>query len=83
MRSGQPQRRDLFPLQLSYSPYDNVKAASYPSMLIKTSLYDSQVMYWERQVCGELRTLKTDNNPLLLVTNMQAGHGGASGRYAI
>ena len=51
-------------------------------MLVKTSLHDSQVMYWEpAKYVAKLRTLKTDNNPLLLVTNMQAGHGGASGRY--
>jgi oligopeptidase B len=79
---GNPNEETYFRYMLSYSPYDNVKAASYPSMLIKTSLYDSQVMYWEpAKYVAKLRTLKTDNNPLLLVTNMQAGHGGASGRY--
>jgi len=67
---------------LSYSPYDNLKAAAYPAMLVKTSLNDSQVMYWEpAKYVAKLRTLKTDSNPLLLVTNMEAGHGGASGRY--
>ena len=67
---------------LSYSPYDNVEARDYPAMLVKTSLYDSQVMYWEpAKYVAKLRTLKTDSNPLLLKTNMGAGHGGASGRY--
>jgi len=79
---GNPNEENYFNYMLSYSPYDNLKAASYPAMLVKTSLYDSQVMYWEpAKYVAKLRTLKTDNNPLLLVTNMQAGHGGASGRY--
>jgi oligopeptidase B len=67
---------------LSYSPYDNLKSADYPSILVKTSLHDSQVMYWEpAKYVAKLRTLKRNDLPLLLVTNMQAGHGGASGRY--
>jgi oligopeptidase B len=79
---GNPNKEPYFSYMLSYSPYDNLKAASYPAMLVKTSLYDSQVMYWEpAKYVAKLRTLKMDNNPLLLVTNMQAGHGGASGRY--
>ena len=79
---GNPNEEEYFKYMLSYSPYDNLKAASYPAMLVKTSLHDSQVMYWEpAKYVAKLRTLKTDNNPLLLVTNMQAGHGGASGRY--
>jgi oligopeptidase B len=79
---GNPNEERYFKYMLSYSPYDNLKAASYPAMLVKTSLHDSQVMYWEpAKYVAKLRTLKTDNNPLLLVTNMQAGHGGASGRY--
>ncbi|MGA3264549.1 MAG: S9 family peptidase [Terracidiphilus sp.] len=79
---GNPNDESYFQTMLSYSPYDNLKAASYPSMLVKTSLYDSQVMYWEpAKYIAKLRTLKTDSNALLLVTNMQAGHGGASGRY--
>jgi oligopeptidase B len=79
---GNPNEFAYFHYMLSYSPYDNLKAASYPSMLVKTSLHDSQVMYWEpAKYVAKLRTLKTDSNPLLLVTNMKAGHGGASGRY--
>jgi oligopeptidase B len=79
---GNPNEYAYFHYMLSYSPYDNLKAASYPAMLVKTSLHDSQVMYWEpAKYVAKLRTLKTGNNPLLLVTNMQAGHGGASGRY--
>ena len=79
---GDPNQESYFHYMLSYYPYDNLKAASYPSMLVKTSLHDSQVMYWEpAKYVAKLRTVKTDNNPLLLVTNMKAGHGGASGRY--
>jgi len=79
---GDPNEEEYFKYMLSYSPYDNLKPASYPAMLVKTSLHDSQVMYWEpAKYVAKLRTLKTDSNPLLLVTNMQAGHGGASGRY--
>jgi oligopeptidase B len=79
---GNPNESDYFLYMLSYSPYDNLKAASYPAMLVKTSLHDSQVMYWEpAKYVAKLRTLKTDDNSLLLVTNMQAGHGGSSGRY--
>ncbi len=79
---GNPNEENYFHYMLSYSPYDNLKPASYPSMLVKTSLHDSQVMYWEpAKYVAKLRTLKQDSNPLLLVTNMKAGHGGASGRY--
>ncbi len=79
---GDPNQEEYFRYMLSYSPYDNLRAVSYPAMLVKTSLHDSQVMYWEpAKYVAKLRTLKTDSHPLLLVTNMQAGHGGASGRY--
>jgi oligopeptidase B len=79
---GNPKIETYFKYMLSYSPYDNLAPLAYPAMLVKTSLYDSQVMYWEpAKYVAKLRTLKTDQNPLLLVTNMQAGHGGASGRY--
>jgi oligopeptidase B len=79
---GNPNEEQYFKYMLSYSPYDNLKPGSYPAMLVKTSLHDSQVMYWEpAKYVAKLRTLKTDDRPLLLVTNMKAGHGGASGRY--
>jgi len=79
---GNPNEKDAFEYMLSYSPYDNLAAKDYPAMLVKTSLYDSQVMYWEpAKYVAKLRTLKTDGNSLLLHTNMTAGHGGASGRY--
>jgi oligopeptidase B len=67
---------------LQYSPYDNLERKEYPAMLVKTSLNDSQVMYWEpAKYVAKLRTLKADDRLLLLETNMSAGHGGASGRY--
>ena len=79
---GNPNEQAAFEYMLAYSPYDNLAAKDYPAMLVKTSLNDSQVMYWEpAKYVAKLRTLKTDNNLLLLHTNMQAGHGGASGRY--
>jgi oligopeptidase B len=79
---GDPNEEKYFRYMLSYSPYDNLRAADYPAMLVKTSLHDSQVMYWEpAKYVAKLRTLKKDTLPLLLVTNMKAGHGGASGRY--
>ena len=79
---GDPNQPEAFEYMLSYSPYDNLAAKPYPAMLVKTSLYDSQVMYWEpAKYVAKLRRLKTDTNPLLLHTNMTAGHGGASGRY--
>jgi oligopeptidase B len=65
-----------------YSPYDNVKSQAYPAMLVKTSLNDSQVMYWEgAKFTAKVRAVKTDSNPLLLKVNFGAGHGGSSGRY--
>ena len=79
---GNPNEADAFTYMLSYSPYDNLKPGRYPAILVKTSLNDSQVMYWEpAKYVARLRTLKQDNAPLLLYTNMAAGHGGASGRY--
>jgi oligopeptidase B len=79
---GNPNEAEAFEYMLSYSPYDNLKAGIYPAMLVKTSLNDSQVMYWEpAKYVAKLRTLKTDDSVLLLHTNMSAGHGGASGRY--
>jgi oligopeptidase B len=67
---------------LSYSPYDNVKAQNYPNMLVTAGLNDSQVGYQEpAKFVAKLRALKTDNNLLLLYTNMVSGHGGATGRF--
>jgi oligopeptidase B len=79
---GNPNEAEAFAYMRSYSPYDNLKAGHYPAMLVKTSLNDSQVMYWEpAKYVARLRTLKTNDTPLLLHINMDAGHGGASGRY--
>ena len=79
---GNPNEAEAFAYMRSYSPYDNLKAGAYPSILVKTSLNDSQVMYWEpAKYVAKLRTLKTNDTPLLLHINMDAGHGGASGRY--
>jgi oligopeptidase B len=79
---GNPNEPEAFAYMRSYSPYDNLKPGPYPAMLVKTSLNDSQVMYWEpAKYVARLRTLKTNDTPLLLHTNMDAGHGGASGRY--
>jgi oligopeptidase B len=79
---GDPNQPDAFEYMLQYSPYDNLERKAYPAMLVKTSLNDSQVMYWEpAKYVAKLRTLKTDDRLLLLETNMSAGHGGASGRY--
>ena len=67
---------------LTYSPYDNITAQDYPAMLVHVSLNDSQVPYWEgAKLVAKLRVTKTDDNPLLLKSNLGAGHGGASGRY--
>ncbi|HMM36112.1 MAG TPA: DUF1028 domain-containing protein, partial [Thermoanaerobaculia bacterium] len=79
---GNPKKKDEYAYMRSYSPYDNLKKGAYPSILVKTSFNDSQVMYWEpAKWVAKLRTLKTDGNPLLLKTNMAGGHGGSSGRY--
>jgi oligopeptidase B len=79
---GDPNQPEAFEYMLKYSPYDNLERKEYPAMLVKTSLNDSQVMYWEpAKYVAKLRTLKLDDRLLLLETNMSAGHGGASGRY--
>jgi oligopeptidase B len=79
---GNPNDSVYYRYMLSYSPYDNVMAASYPAMLVTTGLHDSQVQYWEpAKWVAKLRVTKTDKNPLYLWTNMDYGHGGASGRF--
>ncbi|HEU5153532.1 MAG TPA: S9 family peptidase [Gemmatimonadales bacterium] len=79
---GNPAVAEQYAYMRSYSPYDNVAAKAYPWMLVTTSLNDSQVMYWEpAKWVAKLRSLKTDQNPLYLKTNMAGGHGGSSGRY--
>jgi oligopeptidase B len=79
---GNPNKKKYYNYMKSYSPYDNVKAQKYPNMLVTTGLHDSQVQYWEpAKWVAKLRTLKTDDNVLFLDTNMDAGHGGASGRF--
>ncbi len=79
---GNPANKDEYEYMKTYCPYTNLAAKGYPAMLVKTSFNDSQVMYWEpAKYVAKLRTLKTDSNPLLLKVNMNAGHGGSSGRY--
>ena len=79
---GDPNQEGAYKYMRSYSPYDNLKKRDYPAMLVETSLEDSQVMYWEpAKYVAKLRTLKTDARPLVLKTILEAGHGGASGRY--
>ena len=79
---GNPNDPEVYARIKAYCPYSNIEAHPYPAMLIRTSLNDSQVMYWEpAKYVAKLRALKTDNNPLLFKINMDAGHGGASGRY--
>lgn len=79
---GNPKEKLYYDYMLSYSPYDNITAKKYPNMLVMTGLHDSQVQYWEpAKWVAKLRTLKMDDNLLLLHTDMEAGHGGASGRF--
>ncbi len=79
---GNPNEKEAYKYMLSYSPYDNVTAKSYPNMLVTTGLHDSQVQYFEpAKWVAKLRELKTDNNLLLMHTDMETGHGGASGRF--
>ncbi len=79
---GNPNIEKYYHYMLSYSPYDNVEAKNYPALLVTTGFHDSQVQYWEpAKWVAKLRELKTDDNLLLLHTNMDFGHGGASGRF--
>ena len=79
---GNPKDKAYYDYMLAYSPYDQVKAQDYPHLLVTTGLHDSQVQYWEpAKWVAKLRDMKTDNNRLLLDTDMEVGHGGKSGRY--
>jgi oligopeptidase B len=79
---GNPNEEEYYKYMLKYSPYDNLEAKEYPNLLVISGLHDSQVQYFEpTKWVAKLRTLKTDKNLLLLKTNMEAGHGGVSGRF--
>ena len=79
---GNPNEIKYYNYMLSYSPYDNIQKMNYPNLLVTTGLHDSQVQYWEpAKWVAKLRELKTDDNLLILKTNMKAGHGGSSGRF--
>lgn len=81
---GNPEDPESYMYMLEYSPYDQVKAQNYPNMLVTTGLHDSQVQYWEpAKWVAKLREMKTDNNKLLLRTNMETGHGGTTGRFKV
>jgi oligopeptidase B len=79
---GNPEKQDYYDYILSYSPYDNLRAKDYPAMFVGTGLWDSQVQYWEpAKYIARLRDLDTGTQPVLFRTNMDAGHGGKSGRF--
>ncbi len=79
---GDPNQQQFYEYMLSYSPYDNLQPQSYPHLLVTSGLHDSQVQFWEpTKWVAKLRAMKTDNQRLLLRTNMDAGHSGASGRF--
>jgi oligopeptidase B len=79
---GDPNEPAFYECMLGYSPYDNVRAQAYPALLVTTGLWDSQVQYYEpAKWVAKLRRLKTDDRPLLLKVNFDAGHGGKSGRF--
>ena len=79
---GNPNEKPAYEYMKKYSPYDNIEKKNYPAMLVKVSVNDSQVPYWEgAKLVAKMRAMKTDRNPLLLKVNFGAGHGGASGRY--
>lgn len=79
---GNPEKKDFYDYMLSYSPYDQLEAKDYPAMFVGTGLWDSQVQYWEpAKYVARLRDRKTDDNTVVFRTNMEAGHGGKSGRF--
>ena len=79
---GNPNEPADYAVMRSYSPYDNLRATDYPAMYLRAGLNDSQVPYWEAaKYAARLRTLKTNDTPVLVSVNLDAGHGGASGRY--
>ena len=81
---GNPKNPESYMYMLDYSPYDQVKPQNYPNMLVTTGFHDSQVQYWEpAKWVAKLREMKTDNNTLLLRTNMETGHGGTTGRFKV
>jgi len=81
---GNPKNKEYYDYIKSYSPYDQVEAKDYPNLLVTSGLHDSQVQYWEpMKWVAKLRELKTDDNELLFHTNIEYGHGGASGRFEI
>ena len=79
---GNPNEPQFYDVIEAYSPYDNISAQNYPNILVTTGLHDSQVQYWEpMKWVAKMRELKTDSNILVFKTDMDAGHGGASGRF--
>ena len=79
---GDPKKKEYYDYMLSYSPYDQTRPAAYPSLLVTTGLHDSQVQYWEpAKWVARLRAVKQDDHVVMLKTEMEAGHGGRSGRY--
>ena len=79
---GNPNRRRDYHVIKAYSPYDNLRAAAYPAMYLRTSLHDSQVPYWEAvKYAARLRERRTNEAPVLVSIHMAAGHAGSSGRY--
>ena len=79
---GNPNEKPFYDYMLTYSPYDNVRAQAYPALYVTTGLWDSQVQYFEpAKWVARLRRLKTDTHPVLFKINMEAGHGGKSGRF--
>ena len=81
---GNPNMKKYFKYMLSYSPYDNIQKKTYPNLLVTSGYYDSQVQYWEPlKWVAKLREYKTDDNLLLLDMDMDAGHGGTTGRFKV